>query len=200
MIDKDKFLKRKFLYDMQHLIAFFATILIWFLIAKLGFFVGQDIFDISYENMLDIFWVQYGGMSVSLIFGLYNLFTYFYSKKLAEKYGIEMFGDLDQDWLIEYQGYDAKVFGEIYSKLLYFRKLGAQSLFITIPLSFTPWPAVPLIVGIVMIVFYILYKQVYFYQALGDRWPRVFAGGTVISRIINGEKGKLDINGDKHGK
>ena len=64
-----------------------------------------------------------------------------------------------------------------------------------------PWPAVPLIiVGIIMIIFYIIYKQVYFYASQGDRWPRMFGGGLVISRILNGEKEKTDINGDRHGK
>lgn len=192
MTDKEKFLKRIFLQNLQMPMLIILTLLIWWLL--LFFFAG--VCRLEFEN----FGANFLAASPFLIFGLHNLFTYFYSKKLAEKYGIDMFGDLDQDWLIEYQGYDAKIFGEIYSKLLYFRKLGAQSLFITIPLSFTPWPAVPLIVGIIMVVFYILYKQVYFYQAMGDRWPRVFAGGTVISRIINGEKGKSDINGDRHGK
>ena len=83
------------------------------------------------------------------------------------------------------QGYDAKISGEIYSKNLHFRKLGAKSLFITVPLSFLPWPAIPFIVGIIMIVVYMVYRKVYFNDAMADRWPRVYGSGIVISRILD---------------
>ena len=114
--------------------------------------------------------------------------------KMAEKYGIELFGDLDQEWLKKEQGYDAKIFGEIYSKNLHFRKLGAKSLFITVPLSFLPWPAIPFIVGIIMIVVYMVYRKVYFNDAMADRWPRVYGSGIVISRILDQDSdfGKKD--------
>ncbi len=172
MTNKDKFLKRKFLYDLQVSMSFIFTIIIWFSVALLGFYIGV-LFNISDNIVLDTFWIQYGVSSLSFVFGLYNLFTYIWSKKMAEKYGIELFGDLDQEWLKKEQGYDAKIFGEIYSKNLHFRKLGAKSLFITIPLSFLPWPAVPFIVGIIMIIVYMVYRKVYFNDAMADRWPRV---------------------------
>lgn len=121
---------------------------------------------------------------------------------MAEKYGIELFGDLDQEWLKKEQGYDAKIFGEIYSKNLHFRKLGAKSLFITIPLSFLPWPAVPFIVGIIMIVVYMVYRNVYFNNAMADRWPRVYGSGIVISRILDQDSdlGKKTNEEEKNGK
>lgn len=103
---------------------------------------------------------------------------------MADKYGIELFGDLDQEWLKKEQGYDSKIFGEIYSKNLHFRKLGAKSLYIMFPLSFVPWPAVPFIIGVLMIVVYLVYRNVYFNNAMADRWPRVYGSGIVISRIL----------------
>ena len=185
MNNKDKFLQRKFLYDLQIPISFFCVIFFWFIIGKIGVFIGKNVFDISFKELLDTFFVQYGVSSLSFVFGLYNLFTYIWSKKMAEKYGIELFGDLDQEWLKKEQGYDAKIFGEIYSKNLHFRKLGAKSLYITVPLSFLPWPAVSFIVGIIMIVVYMVYRKVYFNDAMADRWPRVYGSGIVISRILD---------------
>ena len=197
MQNKDKFLKRKFLYDLQVSMSFIFTIIIWFSIALLGFYMGI-LFNIPDNVVLDTFWVQYGVSSLSFVFGLYNLFTYIWSKKIAEKYGIELFGDLDQEWLRKEQGYDAKIFGEIYSKNLHFRKLGAKSLFITVPLSFLPWPAIPFIVGIIMIVVYMVYRKVYFNDAMADRWPRVYGSGIVISRILDQDSdfGKKDTEKD----
>lgn len=204
MTNKDKFLKRKFLYDLQVSISFIFTIIIWFSVALLGFYMGV-LFNIPDNIVLDTFWIQYGGSSLSFVFGIYNLFTYIWSKKMAEKYGIELFGDLDQEWLKKEQGYDAKIFGEIYSKNLHFRKLGAKSLFITVPLSFLPWPAVPFIVGIIMIVVYMVYRNVYFNDAMADRWPRVYGSGIVISRILDqdsdfGKKKKETNDEKKNGK
>ena len=185
MNNKDKFLQKKFLYDLQIPISFFCVLFSWFIIGKIGVFIGKNVFDISFKELLDTFFVQYGVSSLSFVFGLYNLFTYIWSKTMAEKYGIELFGDLDQEWLRKEQGYDAKIFGEIYSKNLHFRKLGAKSLFITVPLSFLPWPAVSFIVGIIMIVVYMVYRKVYFNDAMADRWPRVYGSGIVISRILD---------------
>ena len=104
---------------------------------------------------------------------------------MAEKYGIELFGDLDQEWLRKEQGYDAKIFGEIYSKSLYFKKLRAKSLYIFLPLSLTPWYILVWIVGILLIPLYITYRNVYFNDAMADRWPRVYGSGIVISRILD---------------
>ena len=204
MTNKDKFLKRKFLYDLQVSVSFIFTIIIWFSVALLGFYMGV-LFNIPDNIVLDTFWIQYGVSSLSFVFGIYNLFTYIWSKKMAEKYGIELFGDLDQEWLKKEQGYDAKIFGEIYSKNLHFRKLGAKSLFITVPLSFLPWPAVPFIVGIIMIVVYMVYRNVYFNDAMADRWPRVYGSGIVISRILDqdsdfGKKEKETNDEKKNGK
>ena len=202
MNSKDKFLQRKFLYDLQVPLAIFAVLLAWFVFGKIVVFIGRNIFEISFKELLDTFFVQYGTSSLSFLFGLYNLFTYIWSKKMAEKYGIELFGDLDQEWLRKEQGYDAKIFGEIYSKNLHFRKLGAKSLFITVPLSFLPWPAVPFIVGIIMIVVYMVYRNVYFNDAMADRWPRVYGSGIVISRILDQDSdfGKKTNEEEKNGK
>ena len=138
------------------------------------------------KNIISNIYTSFALNIISFIFGLYNLFTYIWSKKMAEKYGIELFGDLDQEWLRKEQGYDAKIFGEIYSKNLHFRKLGAKSLFITVPLSFLPWETLfPIIFSIIMIIVYMLYRNVYFNDAMADRWPRVYGSGIVISRILD---------------
>ncbi len=193
MTNKDKFLQRKFLYDLQGSIGFFGSLLVWFIFGQI-LLVGL--------NFSEDFGVVFMLSSPFLVFGLYNLFTYIWSKKMAEKYGIELFGDLDQEWLRKEQGYDAKIFGEIYSKNLHFRKLGAKSLFITVPLSFLPWPAIPFIVGIIMIVVYMVYRKVYFNDAMADRWPRVYGSGIVISRILDQDSdfGKKDTEKDNEGK
>ena len=182
---------RKFLYDLQGSIGFFGSLLVWFIFGQ-SLLVGL--------NFSEDFGVVFMLSSPFLVFGLYNLFTYIWSKKMAEKYGIELFGDLDQKWLKKEQGYDAKIFGEIYSKNLHFRKLGAKSLFITVPLSFLPWPAIPFIVGIIMIVVYMVYRKVYFNDAMADRWPRVYGSGIVISRILDQDSdfGKKDNKEEKN--
>ncbi len=195
-INKNEFLKRKFLYDLQCVPSFVTSVFIWYFSGlwmcryglKLIFDDKQLISDIG-----DSFFVSV----IFLLFGFYNLFTYIWSKKMSEKYGIELFGDLDQEWLKREQGYDSKIFGEIYAKNLHFRKLGAKSLMVTVPLSFLPWPAVPLIVGIMMIVVYFVYRNVYFNNAMADRWPRVYGSGIVISRIL--DQDKSDIK-NKEGK
>ena len=191
MTNKDKFLQRKFLYDLQGSIGFFGSLLVWFIFGQI-LLVGLNFS----EDFGGVFMLS----SPFLVFGLYNLFTYIWSKKMAEKYGIELFGDLDQEWLRKEQGYDAKIFGEIYSKNLHFRKLGAKSLFITVPLSFLPWPAIPFIVGIIMIVVYMVYRNVYFNDAMADRWPRVYGSGIVISRILDQDSdlGKKDNKEEKN--
>ena len=60
----------------------------------------------------------------------------------------------------------------------------AKSLYIMFPLSFVPWPAVPFIIGVLMIVVYMVYRNVYFNNAMADRWPRIYGSGIVISRIL----------------
>ncbi|MDO4189733.1 MAG: hypothetical protein Q4D29_12180 [Lachnospiraceae bacterium] len=193
MTNKDKFLQRKFLYDLQCPIAVLLPIIIWYL----WLFLLVRIIDVN-DSLIGSF----VSSTLFLVFGFYNLFTYIWSKKMAEKYGIELFGDLDQEWLRKEQGYDAKIFGEIYSKNLHFRKLGAKSLFITVPLSFLPWPAIPFIVGIIMIVVYMVYRKVYFNDAMADRWPRVYGSGIVISRILDQDSdfGKKDTEKNNEGK
>jgi uncharacterized membrane protein YdcZ (DUF606 family) len=193
-MNKQKFLKRKFLYDLQSVVAFITGALVLYVYLICLFFLEYkfkfEIDKLGYNLMLSF---------PFLIFGLYNLFTYIWSKKMAEKYGIELFGDLDQEWLRKEQGYDAKIFGEIYSKQLHFRKLGAKSLFITLPLSFLAWPIISFIVGIMMIVVYIVYRNVYFDDAMADRWPRVYGSGIVISRILD-QDSDFEKKGEKNGK
>lgn len=192
MTNKDKFLKRKFLYDLQCVGSFIVSLVVWWMSV---YFLIKIIDMQADQGCIFLFNTPF------LIFGLYNLFTYIWSKKMAEKYGIELFGDLDQEWLRKEQGYDAKIFGEIYSKNLHFRKLGAKSLLITVPLSFLPWPAVPFIVGIIMIIVYMVYRNVYFNDAMADRWPRVYGSGIVISRILDQDSdfGKKNNEEEKNG-
>ena len=174
--NKDKFLQRKFFYDLPMPLSLLSLIGIWIFL----FFLFARWLKFDSET----FGIPFIVSSPFFIFGFYNLFTYIWSKKMADKYGIELFGDLDQEWLKKEQGYDAKIFGEIYSKNLHFRKLGAKSLYIMFPLSFVPWPAVPFIIGVLMIVVYMVYRNVYFNNAMADRWPRVYGSGIVISRIL----------------
>lgn len=72
MTDKDKFLRRNFLYNMQHIIAFVIGVAIWYLTVL---FWGVVL------NCSDDFGVLFIFASPFLIFGLYNVVTYFYSKK-----------------------------------------------------------------------------------------------------------------------
>ena len=56
------------------------------------------------SNILDI--------TPFLIFALFNTATYLYSRYLTRKYGADLFGDLDQNWLREFQGYDPPLSGK----------------------------------------------------------------------------------------
>ena len=40
-----------------------------------------------------------------------------------KKYGADLFGDLDQNWLREFQGFDSSAFGEIFTRLIQCRKI-----------------------------------------------------------------------------
>lgn len=188
MNNKEMFLQRKFLYDLQIPLGLVLVVGIW-----IFFFLFSRCLKLDSTT----FGIPFIVAAPFHMFGFYNLFTYIWSKMMAEKYGIELFGDLDQEWLKKEQGYDSKIFGEIYSKKLHFRKLGAKSLFITLPLSFLAWPIISFIVGIMMIAVYIVYRNVYFDDAMADRWPRVYGSGIVISRILD-QDSDFGKNGDKH--
>ena len=103
MTNKDKFLQRKFLYDLQCPIAVLLPIIIWYL----WLFLLVRIIDVN-DSLIGSF----VSSTLFLVFGFYNLFTYIWSK-----YGIELFGDLDQEWLRKEQGYDAKnIWGDIFKE------------------------------------------------------------------------------------
>ncbi len=184
-MDKNEFLKRKFLYDIQGFAGIVAGIIVAILWALFSIFV----LGVNDDQGFSVPWVSVGCS---------NLFTYIWSKKMADKYGIELFGDLDQEWLKREQGYDAKIFGEIYSKKLHLRKVCAKSLYIFVPLSLVPWYVIPWVVGILMIPLYFVYRNVYFNNAMADRWPRVYGSGIVISRILDQDKSDIKNKEEKN--
>jgi len=136
----------------------------------------------------------YMPLAPSLVFALYNTFTYFWSSYLAKKYGIEMFGDLDQSWLKEHQAFDSKAFGKIFEKLIQCRKIaGLYMLAVIVPLAALHM-GVAAVVGILYIVGYLFYRETYLDDSLSYKVPRAFGGGgVVVSKIIDEEfNEKLD--------
>lgn len=132
---------------------------------------------------------------VPWFFSFFNITTYFYSKFLAEKYGIEMFGDLDQEWLKEYQGFDSKAFGEIFSRLIQCRKIAGFYIIPFLVLSYIIDVRITFLIGLIYIgIYFAFYRSTYFDAAIADRIPRAFGGGIIISRILDS---KFDHKYDK---
>lgn len=191
MNDKEIFLKRMFLYELQHWIAWVLSPSIWF-----GTFIlvlrTENKPDTSIEDTSTIIFF----CAPFIIFFIYNTITYFYSKDLVERYGIEMFSNLDQDWLIEHQAFDCKVFGEHFARLIQCRKIaGPYMLMVMIPAILINI-YVALCTGISYLGLYFLYCDVYLDMAVSYKVPRAFGGGgVVISKIIDSNFNKK--NDDK---
>lgn len=192
MNDKEIFLKRMFLYELQHWVAWILSPSIWF---------GTFFLVVSEWHKTGNVWFQ--DTCFSILLGgpfvgcaIYNTITYFYSKYLAQRYGIEMFSDLDQDWLIEHQAFDCKVFGEHFARLIQCRKIaGPYMLMVMIPAILINI-YVALCTGISYLGLYFLYCDVYLDMAVSYKVPRAFGGGgVVISKIIDSNFNKK--NDDK---
>jgi Zn-dependent protease with chaperone function len=182
---KDQFLQRMFLYRLQYLCGFLIVIFIWFGVGKTcrGLLLSNDAFGILWT---------FGFPAIA--FPIFNTITYFYSKYLAKKYGIEMFADLDQEWLREHQAFDSKAFGEIFARLIQCRKIaGPYMLAVIVLLAFVNM-YVATGVGAVYIIAYFFYRVTYLDTAISYKVPRAFGGGgVVVSKIIDEEfNSKLD--------
>jgi hypothetical protein len=156
---------------------------VWYL---LGFFLHRII------KMKEM-WL-YIPLSPVLIVSLFNTITYLYSKHLATRYGIEMFADLDQEWLREHQAFDSKAFGEIFARLIQGRKIaGPYMLAVIVPLAFINM-YVATGGGVIYIIVYFVYRMTYLDIAISYKIPRAFGGGgIVVSKIIDEEfNNKLD--------
>ena len=125
-----------------------------------------------------------------MIFALFNTITYFYSKYLTKKYRADLFGDLDQDWLREFQGFDSSVFGEIFTRLIQCRKIaGPYMLAVVLFIDLLSLISIGLaaFVGLVYVIAYLFYRQTDLDIAVADKVPRSMGGGVVVSRIIDRE-------------
>jgi uncharacterized membrane protein len=185
--DLDIFLKRMFLYRAQYLCSAICAFTMWIGIAALLMIIKVSN-DIGGNFLVT---------SPILIFTLFNTVTYFYSKYLAKKYGIEMFGDLDQEWLREHQAFDSKAFGEIFTRLIQCRKIaGPYMLAVIVPLAFINM-YLAAGVGVIYIIAYFVYRMTYFDTAISYKIPRAMGGGgIVVSKIIDEEFNKKldDLN------
>jgi len=177
--DIDLFIKRMFLYRLQYAAGFILTLMIWYVIVVI---LGGIV------KVSDDTGAIYMCLSPILIFTLFNTVTYFYSTHLANKYGIEMFADLDQDWLREHQAFDSKAFGEIFARLIHCRKIaGPYMLAIIIPLAFINM-YLAIGVGVIYFIGYFFYRMTYVDDAVSYKVPRAMGGGgEVISKIIDEE-------------
>ena len=199
MNDKQEFLRRKFWLDLQGIIAFAIVVAIWVSIIIIDTIIC-DKFHISSRDDYEKFGGPFLFTTPFFAFGLYKLVCYIWTKKLTDKYGMAIYGDLDQEWLKKEQGYDAKIFEEIYSKYLYFCKLGAKTLFITIPLFFLPWLWLSISIDVLVYFIYCLYRETFFHDAMADRWPRIYGRGIVISRILNQDTASTESEKKNNGK
>lgn len=174
-MNKNEFLKRMFVYKLQYAIAFFIAAII------------------SYGQLFLAGYLKFSQFEWSIPFGIvlfvcsFNTVTYFYSKHLAKKYGADLFGDLDQNWLREHQGFDSSAFGEIFTRLIQCRKIvGVYILGVVSPVWFIHI-SLAFFVGVLLLAIYVLYRQTYLNIAIADRIPRALRESMVISRIIDKE-------------
>ncbi len=180
MDSKNKFLKRMFLYRLQYFIGGICALFIC---------VGLDEVLTWIKVSLDIINPFAAGF-VALIFSLFNTFTYFWSKRMSEIYGIEMFADLDQEWLKEHQGFDSKAFGDIFVRLIHCRKVaGPYMLAVIVPLAFIHM-GLAVAVGYIYLIGYLgLYRPTYLDAAISYKIPRVFGNSFIVSKVLGeGEK------------
>lgn len=182
---QDIFLKRMFEYKIQYLVAAIISFGLWYgLMFGVRFLEHQNIvMDFSYS-------LKYLFLAPFLIFALFNTVTYFYSKHLTKKYGADLFGDLDQSWLREHQGFDSSAFGEIFTRLIQCRKIaGPYMLAVVLFIDLLSLISIGLaaFVGLVYVIAYVFYRQTYLDIAIADKVPRSMGGGVVVSRIIDRE-------------
>jgi len=176
MDSEQKFLNRLFIYRLQYFVSFIMAVICWFFI----------LFAIIKPFYPEREQVCYGFLAPCIVFCFYNTFTYFWSSYLAKKYGIEMFGDLDQKWLKEHQAFDSKAFGKIFAKLIQCRKIGGLYMLVVIVPAAVIHMGLALAVGILYVICYLFYRSTYLDDSLSYKVPRVFGGGgEVISKIID---------------
>ena len=180
--DKDIFLKRMFEYKTQYVIASvisFVMIGLW--ACMLRFLEIKNIMD-GDNAACGFFYV-----SPFLAIALFNTSTYLYSQYLVKKYGADLFGDLDQDWLREFQGFDSSAFGEIFMRLIQCRKVAGPYMLAVIAVTSLIHTGFAAFIGLVYIIAYVFYRQTYLDIAISDKVPRSMGGGIVVSRIIDRE-------------
>ncbi len=169
------FINRLLLYRLQYVVAGIVA----FILSIFIFFICEDGAPVSVLTPMPWF------------FSFFNITTYFYSKFLAKKYGIEMVGDLDQKWLKEYQGFDSKAFGEIFSRLLQCRKIAGFYIIPFLVLSYIIEVRITFFIGLIYIIIYLMfYRPTYFDAAIADRIPRAFAEGMIVSRNLDNSSNK----------
>lgn len=179
---KDVFLKRMFEYKSQYVIATIFSLAILFLWIGLLFFL-EDMKVIDGNNAACGFFF----LSPFLAIALFNTSTYLYSQYLVKKYGADLFGDLDQDWLREFQGFDSSAFGEIFMRLIQCRKVAGPYMLAVIAVTSLIHTGFAAFVGLVYVIAYLFYRETYLDIAIADKVPRSMGGGVVVSRIIDRE-------------
>lgn len=180
--DKDIFLKRMFEYKIQYAIAIVTALILWYGIFVFGCFL-------EYKEIVakHTYSITFMAAAPFFIFSLFNTVTYFYSKYLMKKYGSDLFGDLDQNWLREFQGFDSSAFGEIFTRLIQCRKIAGPYMLAVIAVTSLIHTLFAAFVGLVYIIAYVFYRQTYLDIAIADKVPRSMGGGVVVSRIIDRE-------------
>ncbi len=171
---KKEFLKRMFLYRLQKLL---ATV-----IAIIGAFVyGYLMLEMKVDSNSNSFLIIISLVAISS----YNTTTYLCSKYLTTKYGINMFDDLDQEWLKEHQGYGAANFGEIFSRAIQCRKISGPCLLFIVTFLSCINTTLASATGVFYVIGYCIYYNTYFMDAIGDKVPRVFGNSNIVSRVID---------------
>ena len=179
---KDVFLKRMFEYRIQYFIAgimAFIFLCFW----EYGMFLLNE-----HKNVTENFTVcGCTGEAIFLVRAIFNTSTYLYSKYLVKKYGADLFGDLDQNWLKEFQGFDSSAFGEIFTRLIRCRKILGPGLLAVLIVLTVIHTALATFVGLIYVIAYNFYRDTYLDTAIADKVPRSMGGGVVVSRIIDRE-------------
>lgn len=180
MENKEKFLKRMFEYRAQYFVASVISFLVFC-------FWEYSLFVLGDKKLITESFLFLGviGEPLFLIFAVFNTTTYFYSKYLMKKYGANLFGDLDQNWLKEYQGFDSSAFGEIFTRLIQCRKIAGPYMLAVIAVTSLIHTLFAVFAGLVYVIAYVFYRQTYLDIAIADKVPRSMGGGVVISRIID---------------
>ena len=177
--NKDIFLKRMFEYRAQYVVAAIIAFGAFITIINGFEWLRTNIDEGRYINHL------LSNICIFLIFATFNTVTYFCSKYLAKKYGADLFGDLDQDWLKEYQGFDSSAFGEIFTRLIQCRKIAGPYFLGIIAISSLFGEVFAPIASVIYCAIYILYRVTYLENAIADRIPRALRESVVVSRIID---------------